>query len=160
MYKRSYAEFYSCKRLANDCIEIAMKAYFLLLLLHELSVHGYFNTSLPFKWLSNEDLWVHVKEQLYSCITDFCLISIPVTSRSEGAEMFPTICERIFSFRMDCGGCVPTWPQPVHACKIRRFDFGRHLQEWRADIKSCFKSLRSKCSVYHATFCNGIKVKK
>ena len=82
-----------------------MNAHFRVLLSHESSIHWYFNTSLAFKGLSNED----IRTAVYS-MSDFLRTCIRTTvflhrqllldqhschskhpSGFEGAAMFPTI---------------------------------------------------------------------
>ena len=109
MYKRSYADLYHCKCFVQLikgqwCIKIPVNAQFLLLLLDELSVHRYFNTSLAFKGLSNKDIRTGVysmSDFLRTCTgtTVFIHRRLLLDQRSchskhpssfEGAAMFPT----------------------------------------------------------------------
>ena len=109
VYKRSYADLYHCKCFVQPikyqwCIKIPVNAQFLLLLLHELSVDWYFNTSLAFKWLSNKDIRTAVysmSDFLRTCTGTMVFMHRRLLldqhschskhpSSFEGAEMFPT----------------------------------------------------------------------
>ena len=55
-----------------------MNAQFLLLLLNELSIHWYFNTSLAFKGLSNKDIPQFTRYLISSVhIQDNCIPASP-----------------------------------------------------------------------------------